>query len=100
MRSSIQNRLFFLFPAFFLLSISFAWAQTGTTSLHGKVLDSTRAVVEGSSVTLANQATGALTIAKNNLDTVKKKIIESGPAIIVDDSQAGPAQSKPAPKSQ
>lgn len=47
-----------------------------------------------------NQATGALTIAKNNLDTVKKKIIESGPAIIVDDSQAGPAQSKPAPKSQ
>jgi hypothetical protein len=47
-----------------------------------------------------NQANGAVAIARNNLDTVKKKIIESGPAIIVDDSQAGPAQSKPAPKSQ
>jgi hypothetical protein len=58
MKSSIQNRRFFLFPAFFLLSLSSAWAQTGTTSLHGKVLDSTRAVVEGSSVTLANQTQG------------------------------------------
>jgi hypothetical protein len=57
MRSSIQNRLF-LFPVCFLLCISCAWAQTGTTSLHGKVLDSTRAVVEGASVTLANQAQG------------------------------------------
>jgi Zn-dependent M28 family amino/carboxypeptidase len=46
MRSSIQNRLF-LFPVFlFLVSISSARAQTGTTSLHGKVLDSTRAVVK------------------------------------------------------
>jgi len=58
MKSSIQNRRFFLFPAFFLLSLSSVWAQTGTTSLHGKVLDSTRAVVEGSSVTLANQTQG------------------------------------------
>jgi hypothetical protein len=58
MRSSIQNRLFFLFPICFLLSISSVWAQTGTTSLHGKILDSTRAVVEGASVTLANQTQG------------------------------------------
>ena len=57
MKSSIQKRLF-LFSVFFLLSISSAWAQTGTTSLHGKVLDSSRAVVEGASVTLANQAQG------------------------------------------
>jgi hypothetical protein len=57
MRSSIQNRLF-LFPICFLLSISSAWAQTGTTSLHGKVLDSTRALVEGASATLANQTQG------------------------------------------
>jgi len=58
MGSSIENRLFFLFLICFLLSISSAWAQTGTTSLHGKVLDSTRAVVEGAGVTLANQAQG------------------------------------------
>jgi hypothetical protein len=57
MRSSIQKRLF-LFPVFALLSILSVWAQTGTTSLHGKVLDGTRAVVEGASVTLANQAQG------------------------------------------
>ncbi len=57
MRSSIKNRLF-LCPVFILLSISSAWAQTGTTSLHGKVLDRTRAVVEGASITLANQGQG------------------------------------------
>jgi Carboxypeptidase regulatory-like domain len=57
MRSSIQNLPFF-FPVCFLLFVSCAWAQTGTTSLHGKVLDSTRAVVEGASVTLANQTQG------------------------------------------
>jgi len=57
MKSSIQKRLF-LFPVFFVLSISSAWAQTGTTSLHGKVVDSTRAVVEGASVTLANRTQG------------------------------------------
>jgi hypothetical protein len=58
MRSSIKNRLFFLFLICFLLSGSCAWAQTGTTSLHGKVLDSTRAVVEGASITIANQTQG------------------------------------------
>ena len=58
MSSSIQNRLFVLFPICFLLSISFVSAQTGTTSLHGKIVDSTRAVVEGAGVTLANQTQG------------------------------------------
>ena len=58
MRSFIQSRLFFSLPIFFLLSISSIWAQTGTSSLHGKVLDSSRAVVAGATVTLANQAQG------------------------------------------
>ena len=58
MRSSIKNRLFFLFLICFLLYVSCAWAQTGTTSLHGKALDSAHAVVEGAAVTLANQGQG------------------------------------------
>jgi Carboxypeptidase regulatory-like domain len=53
-----QKRRFSLFPVCFLLSISCAWAQTGTTSLRGKVVDSTRAMVAGATVTLANQAQG------------------------------------------
>jgi hypothetical protein len=56
MRHSIQKRIFFLF--FFLVCVSYVWAQTGTTSLHGKVLDSTRAVVDGATVTIANQSQG------------------------------------------
>ena len=58
MSSSIKNRIPFLFLICFLLSVSSASAQTGTTSLHGKVLDSTHAVVAGASVTLANQGQG------------------------------------------
>ena len=58
MRSSIKNRLSFLVLICFLQSVSSAWAQTGTTSLHGNVLDSTRAAVEGASVTLANRTQG------------------------------------------
>ena len=57
MRSSIQKRVVFLFSVS-LLYVSNAWAQTGTTSLHGKVLDSTRAVVAGATVTLENQGQG------------------------------------------
>jgi hypothetical protein len=45
-----------------------------------------------------SQANGAVAIAKNNLDTVKKKI-ESGPAIIVDDAPSQ-AQSTPKPDSK
>ena len=58
MRSSIQKRLFFLFSVGLLLSVSNAWPQTGTASLHGKVLDSTRAVVASANVTLDNKAQG------------------------------------------
>jgi Carboxypeptidase regulatory-like domain len=56
MRYSIQNRSFFLFVVGLLVFASPAWGQTGTSSLHGKVLDSSRAVVAGATVTVANQA--------------------------------------------
>ena len=55
---SLSRRIFCLFPVVLLLSISSIWAQTGTTSLHGKVVDSTRALVAGARVTIANQAQG------------------------------------------
>src|SRR5215467_8440662 len=58
MRSSIQSRFYFSFSIFLLLFISSAGAQTGTASLHGKVLDSSRAVVVGATVTLSNQTQG------------------------------------------
>jgi hypothetical protein len=48
----------------------------------------------------ASQANGAVAIATNNLDSVKKKIIESGPAIVVDDNTQDPGQSKPASDSK
>jgi hypothetical protein len=40
-----------------------------------------------------HQASGAVAIATTNLDTVKKKIIQEGPAIVVDD--AAPAAAQP-----
>jgi hypothetical protein len=58
MRSFGKNRLLFLLSIGLLLPCSTAQAQTGTTSLQGKVLDSTRAVVAGATVTIANQAQG------------------------------------------
>ena len=54
----IPKRCFSVLPVCFLLSICCARAQTGTTSLHGTVLDSTRALVAGATVTLDNQAQG------------------------------------------
>jgi tetratricopeptide (TPR) repeat protein len=41
-----------------------------------------------------HQASGAVAIATTNLDTVKKKIIQEGPAIVVDDG--APAAAQPA----
>jgi hypothetical protein len=58
MRSSIKNRIFLWLPCCFLFCVSNFWAQTGTTSLHGKVVDSTHAVVTEASITLANQEQG------------------------------------------
>jgi hypothetical protein len=45
MRSSIRTRSFFFFSVCVSMLFSNARAQTGTTSLHGKVVDSSRAVV-------------------------------------------------------
>jgi Carboxypeptidase regulatory-like domain len=49
-----------LLPASFLLFVSGAWGQTGTTSLHGTVVDSSHATVPGAKVTIANQSQGFL----------------------------------------
>ena len=56
MRSCTLKRYFFLFSACFLLSVSGAWAQTGTTSVHGTVFDKSHAVVAGARVTVTNAA--------------------------------------------
>jgi len=58
MGSFIPKRCLSVLPVCFLLSICCAWAQTGTTSLHGTVLDSTRLLVARAMVTLDNQAQG------------------------------------------
>jgi len=42
-----------------------------------------------------HQASGAVAIATTNLDTVKKKIIQEGPAIVVDDGAPAAAQPNP-----
>jgi hypothetical protein len=55
MRHSIRNRSFLSFLTGLLLLASPVWAQTGTSSLHGKVTDSSRAVVNDARVTIANQ---------------------------------------------
>lgn len=56
MRYPIQNRSLLFFVIGILLFASDAWTQTGTSSLHGKVLDSSRAVIAGARVTVANEA--------------------------------------------
>ncbi|HTS09200.1 MAG TPA: carboxypeptidase-like regulatory domain-containing protein [Candidatus Eisenbacteria bacterium] len=56
MPHSIQNRSFLLLLTGLSLLASHTWAQTGTSSLHGKVADSSRAVIDGARVTIANQA--------------------------------------------
>lgn len=58
MRSFSEKRLVFLVSVGLLFSCSTARAQTGTTSLHGKVVDTTHAVVAGATVTIANLAQG------------------------------------------
>jgi hypothetical protein len=58
MRSSISRQFFFTLSLCLLLCISGAWAQTGTTSLHGTVLDKSRAAIAGAKVSLVNAAQG------------------------------------------
>jgi hypothetical protein len=56
MQSFIHKVSVFLLSIAFLLSIPGAGAQTGTTSVHGTVLDKSHAVLAGAKVTLTNQA--------------------------------------------
>jgi hypothetical protein len=60
MKFFTAKRGLLLVPASFVLLVCSAWAQTGTTSLHGKVVDSSHATVPGAKVTLANQTQGFL----------------------------------------
>ena len=64
---SIKNPGFWLCAVCFVLWVSEVWAQTGTTSLHGKVVDNTRAVIAEAAVTLVNQEQG---ISRNFTTTV------------------------------
>jgi hypothetical protein len=54
MASSIHKRFFFLLSLCFVLSVSGAWAQTGTTSLRGSVLDKSGGAVAGATVNLSD----------------------------------------------
>ena len=52
------KRYFLLGFLIFVLAAACAWAQTGTTSLHGSVADKTGAVIVGAKVTLSNAQQG------------------------------------------
>jgi hypothetical protein len=52
MRTCISKRSFILFSVSLLLAISGAWAQTGTTSLRGTILDKSGASVVGATIKL------------------------------------------------
>ncbi|MGB9433938.1 MAG: TonB-dependent receptor [Candidatus Acidiferrum sp.] len=56
MRAQFYNRLVLMVLIALLLGGLSAFAQMGTTSLHGTVLDNSRAAVGGARVTLANAA--------------------------------------------
>jgi hypothetical protein len=58
MRVFTFKRLSFTLSIWLFLAVSGASAQTGTTSLHGTVLDKSHAVVVGAKVTLLNSAQG------------------------------------------
>jgi hypothetical protein len=56
-RSSIKRSLL-IFSVAFLMAVTGALAQTGTSSLHGVVTDKTGAIIVGAKVSLSNQALG------------------------------------------
>ncbi len=58
MRSCSHSAALFLLSISFLLPISGAFAQTGTASLHGTVVDKSHATVGGAKVILVNRARG------------------------------------------
>jgi hypothetical protein len=60
------SRAVTLLVGFFVLAGSFAWAQTGTTSLRGIVSDSKGAVVAGADVTVADRQNGLTRTVKSD----------------------------------
>ena len=58
MKLSPLKRDLLLIGFAFLTMVTCAWAQSGTTSLHGVVTDKTGAAIVGARVTLSNQSLG------------------------------------------
>lgn len=58
MQWSFTKRSLLLSVITFLLAVTYAWAQTGTTSLRGVVTDKSGAALVGASVTLVNATQG------------------------------------------
>jgi len=58
MKCSMVKRNILIFCVTFLFAVSGAWAQVGTTSLHGVVTDKTRATVLNAKLTLVNAGQG------------------------------------------
>lgn len=56
MRRSFLRVSFLIFGLVLVLGVACAWAQTGTTSIHGAVTDKTGAAIAGAKVTLVNAA--------------------------------------------
>jgi hypothetical protein len=66
MASLIYKRFFFLLSLCFVLVVYGAWAQTGTTSLRGSVLDNSGAAVAGATIKLTDTEVGVQRSAVSN----------------------------------
>jgi hypothetical protein len=53
-----NHRLWLLFPALLTIVSILAWAQSGTTSLHGTISDANGAVLPGAALTITDPQTG------------------------------------------
>ena len=58
MRCFLRKRNLMLCLVVTLMTVTFAWAQTGTTSLRGTVTDKTGGAIVGAKVAVSNQAQG------------------------------------------
>ena len=58
MRTCVYKRFFLPFLCTFLFVISNAWAQTGTTSVRGTVMDKSGAIIAGATVKLTDKGQG------------------------------------------
>lgn len=66
MASFIHKRFLFLLSLCFVLFVSGAWAQTGTTSLRGSVMDKSGGAVVGATVKLSDAELGVHRITVSN----------------------------------